>query len=133
MNLIKAHYQHREGGTELVDHQRDINLHREACEIIDNYPWVKELELFEELDEGGGLLFVLGDYNSKFASYQFIPVEKDAGLLDLEIVIKPGFLNIFGRNSVSVSFDLVSIPEAKQHIKELFNYSIDSLYNKHKK
>ena len=38
-----------------------------------------------------------------------------------------------GRKSVSVNFEFVSILEAKNHIKELFEYSLDSLYKKHKK
>ncbi|QPI62600.1 hypothetical protein [Vreelandella venusta] len=133
MSLVKVFYQHREGGTELVDHEKELKFHREACETIDNYPWRKELELFEELGEGGGFFFLLGDMDGKFASYQFIPVESDRGLLDLEVVSKLGFIGIFGRKSVSVDFKLVSIPEAKHQIKELFEYPIDSLYQKYRK
>ncbi|EGQ7821176.1 hypothetical protein ACVW8L_004544 [Vibrio parahaemolyticus] len=133
MSLVKVFYQHREGGTELVDHEKELKFHREACETIDNYPWQKELELFEELGEGGGFFFLLGDMDGKFASYQFTPVESDRGLLDLEVVSKLGFIGIFGRKSVSVDFKLVSIPEAKHQIKELFEYSIDSLYQKYRK
>ncbi|KKC99588.1 hypothetical protein [Photobacterium halotolerans] len=133
MSLVKVFYQQRENGTELVNHERDLKFHREACETIDNYPWEKELELFEELGEGGGFFFTLGDMDGKFASYQFTPVESDRGSLDLQVVSKPGFIGIFGRKSVSVDFKLVSIPEAKQHIKELFEYSIDSLYQKYRK
>ncbi|WMO01724.1 hypothetical protein NI379_06485 [Vibrio parahaemolyticus] len=73
MSLVKVFYQHREGGTELVDHEKELKFHREACETIDNYPWQKELELFEELGEGGGFFFLLGDMDGKFASYQFTP------------------------------------------------------------
>ncbi|HAS8178430.1 TPA: hypothetical protein I7671_21645 [Vibrio vulnificus] len=133
MSLVKVFYQHREGGTELVDHEKELKFHREACETIDNYPWQKELELFEELGEGGGFFFLLGDMDGKFASYQFTPAESDRGLLDLEVVSKLGFIGIFGRKSVSVDFKLVSIPEAKHQIKELFEYSIDSLYQKYRK
>ncbi|EJG0664862.1 hypothetical protein C4G29_RS22640 [Vibrio parahaemolyticus] len=133
MSLVKVFYQHREGGTELVDHEKELKFHREACETIDNYPWQKELELFEELGEGGGFFFLLGDMDGRFASYQFTPVESDRGLLDLEVVSKLGFIGIFGRKSVSVDFKLVSIPEAKHQIKELFEYSIDSLYQKYRK
>ncbi|MEL6117946.1 hypothetical protein P0Y67_22395 [Photobacterium sp. SP02] len=133
MSLVKVFYQQRENGTELVNHERDLKFHREACETIDNYPWEKELELFEELGEGGGFFFMLGGMDGKFASYQFTPVESDRGLLDLQVVSKPGFIGIFGRKSVSVDFKFVSIPEAKQHIKELFEYSIDSLYQKYRK
>ncbi|ELB2078740.1 hypothetical protein QNZ73_004702 [Vibrio parahaemolyticus] len=133
MNMVKVYFQHREGGTELVDHERDLKSHREACEIIDNYPWVEEIELFEKLGEGGGFFFILGDLDAKYANYQFTPVEAERGLLDLEVVYSPGVLNIFGRKSVSLDFKLVSIPDAKHQIKELFEYTIDSLYTKHKK
>ncbi|MEF1210572.1 hypothetical protein REH77_00180 [Vibrio alginolyticus] len=133
MNMVKVYFQYREGGTELVDHERDLKSHREACEIIDDYPWVEELELFEQLGEGGGFFFILGDLDAEYASYQFTPVEADRGLLDLDVVSRPGFLNIFGRKSASVDFKLVSIPEAKHHIKELFEYAVDSLYKRHKK
>ncbi|MEI8592891.1 hypothetical protein [Photobacterium sp. Hal280] len=133
MSLIKVFYQHRENGTELVNHERDLKSHREACETIDNYPWEKELKLFEEFGEGGGFFFMLGDMDGKFASYQFTPVESDRGMLDLQVVSKPGFIGIFGRKSVSVDFKFVSIPEAKHQIKELFEFSIDSLYQKYRK
>ncbi|GEM77685.1 hypothetical protein [Vibrio sagamiensis] len=133
MSQIKVFYQHREGGTELVNHERDLKFHREACETIDNYPWAKELELFDELGEGGGFYFMLGDMNNKYASYLFTPVENDRGWLHLEVVSNPGFLGIFGRKSLSLDFKFVSISEAKHHIKELFEYSIDSLYKKYRK
>ena len=133
MNIVKVYYQHREGGTELVDHERDLKLHREACEIIDNYPWAKELELFEELGVGGGFFFALGDMDVKFASYQFVPAEMDEGFLLLQVLSKPGIIWFFGRKSVTVNFGLVSIAEAKRKIKELFDYSVDSLYEKYRK
>jgi len=132
-NVVKVFYQHREGGTELVNHERELKSHREACETIDSYPWEKELALFEESGEGGGFLFLLGDMDGKYASYQFTPVENDKGLLGLEVVSKRGFIGIFGRESASVDFNLVSISEAKNHIKELFEYSIDLLYQKYRK
>lgn len=59
MNIVKVFYQHREGGTELIDHERTLKSHCEACEIIDNYPWAQELALFETLGEGGGFFFFL--------------------------------------------------------------------------
>lgn len=131
MDLVKVAYQHREDGTELVNYEKTLKSHDEACEVIDNYPWAKELALFEELGEGGGFFFSLGQLDDRYASFQFTPVEQDQGLLDLEVVSKPGFLNLFGRQSVSKSFDLVSITEAKQHLKALFEYSVESLYEKY--
>ncbi|SJN59769.1 hypothetical protein VR7878_03666 [Vibrio ruber DSM 16370] len=133
MNIVKVFYQHREGGTELIDHERTLKSHCEACEIIDNYPWAQELALFETLGEGGGFFFLLGDAEGQYASYQFTPVETDRGFLDLDVVYQRGVMRIFGRKSVLVDFELVSIAEAKHHIKELFEYSVDGLYNKYKK
>ncbi|MCG7497846.1 hypothetical protein MHO82_13330 [Vibrio sp. Of7-15] len=133
MVSVKAYYQHRVDGPELVNHEKEVKLHRELCDIIDNYPWVRESELFEELGEGGGFFFILGDEDSKYATYQFTPMGYDEGLLDLDIVVKPGFLNIFNRKAVSKSFDVVSIPEAKRHLKEFFDHSVDSLYKKYKR
>ncbi len=131
MDLVKVAYQHREDGTELVNHEKTLKSHHEACEIIDNYPWAKELALFEELGEGGGFFFSLGQLGNKYVSFQFTPVEQNQGLLDLEIVRSPGFLNIFGRKSVSKSFNVVSVTEAKLHLKSLFEHSVESLYEKY--
>jgi len=89
--------------------------------------------LLEELGEGGGFFFTSGDMDGKFASYQFTPVEIDRGLLELQVVSKSGFIGIFGRKSVTMDFELVSISEAKQKIKELFENTIDSLYQKYRR
>lgn len=60
MSLVNVFYQQREEGTDLVNHELDIKFYREACEVIDNYPWEKELELTCELGEGGGFFFYVG-------------------------------------------------------------------------
>ncbi|SBT18242.1 hypothetical protein MGA5115_02363 [Marinomonas gallaica] len=133
MAQVTVYYQHREGGTELVNHEEALYFHRDACEVIDHYPWVEEQALFEELGEGGGFFFLLGDIDSLYATFQLLPIEKDGGVLYLDIVLKPGFLGIFGRKSVSVDYDFVSIADAKHHIKAFFEDSIESLYVKHKK
>lgn len=130
---VKVYYQHREQGPELVNHERELHHFGDACEVIDHYPWARELELFEEHGEGGGFFFLAGDENSRYASYQFTPLEAGKGLLDLEIVLKPGVLGLFGRQAVSVSFELVSIDEAKAQIKKLFDRSLETLYSQHKK
>ena len=132
MGLVKVFYQHREGGHELVDHEKALKSHREACNIIDNYPWAEELKLFEALEEGGGFFFLLGDLDSQYASFQLTPIEEGVGMLNLEVVYKPGFLGFFGGKSASADFKSVSIPEAKHRIKELFEHSIESLYKKYK-
>ncbi|GGE56672.1 hypothetical protein GCM10007421_34070 [Halopseudomonas oceani] len=131
--MVKVYYQCREKGTELVNHERELAFYREAYEVIDNYLWAEELAFFEELGEGGGFLFVLGDLDDKYASYQLIPSDVDRGVLLLDVVCKKGVMSFLGRKSISVDFDLVSISEAKRYIKELFEGSIESLYEKHKK
>ena len=131
--MVKVYYQCREKGTELVNHERELASYREAYEVIDNYPWAEELAFFEKLGEGGGFLFVLGDLDDKYASYQLIPSDVDKGVLLLDVVLKKGVVNFLGRKSLSVDFDVVSISEAKRYIKELFAGSIDSLYEKYRK
>lgn len=131
MALVKASYQHRTDGAELVNHEADVTSHRQLCELIDAYPWASELALTEEHGEGGGFYFLLGDYAGSYASYQFVPVELDKGLLDFEVVAKPGFLKIFGRQSATKHFDSVSIAEAKVKIKELFDFPVAILYQRY--
>lgn len=131
MSLVKVMYDHRVGGEELVTREREVRLHRELCEIIDSYPWKTEMELFEKYGVGGGFHFFLGD-EEVYACYQFVPVDINSGILDFDLVLKPGLFNLFGRKSVSKSFDVVSISEAKEKTKELFDYSLESLYEKHR-
>ena len=132
MGLVKVYYEHREGGHELVNYERDLRTHQEACEVIDNYPWEEELKLFEEYGVGGGFYFVSGALDSHYASLQFTPVDRGLGHLWLDVVYKPGVLKLFGRKSASVDFDIVSISEAKSHLEDLFKYTIEKLYKKHK-
>lgn len=131
MRSIRVSYSHRVDGDELVNHDKDVTVYQEACSIIDHYPWQSELALTEELGEGGGFYFLLGDYQGQYAAYQFVPMEPGKGLLDLDIVQKRGLLNFLGRKALSKSFELVSIAEAKIKIKELFEHSVDSLYQKY--
>lgn len=132
MGLVKVFYQHREGGQELVNYERDLRTHQEACEVIDNYPWEEELKLFEEYEVGGGFYFVSGDPDSQYASLQFTPVDQGLGHLCLDVVYKPGVLKLFGRKSASVDFDIVSISEAKNHLEDLFEYTVEALYQEYK-
>lgn len=131
--MVKASYSHRTDGAELVHHNKEVRRHREACDIIDNYPWEAEFKLSEETGEGGGFHFVLGDLNDKHASYQFVPVDLNKGFLMLEVVLKKGTLGIFGKKTVSVDFDAVSASEAKDKLKDLFSHTVESLYEKYKK
>lgn len=130
--MVEASYSHRVDGAELVDHRRTIQLHREACEIFDNYPWESELKMTEETGEGGGLCFWIGDLKDKHASFQFVPVDTDKGFLMLSIVAKKGTLGVFGKKAVDVDFDEITILDAKDKIKDLFSHSIESLYDKYK-
>jgi len=132
VSLVKVTYDHRVDGEELIAHEKVVQSHKELCAIIDAYPWASEMELFEKYGVGGGFHFLLGD-DKIYACYQFVPVNIDAGVLDFDLVLEPGFLKLFGRKAVSKHFDIVSIAEAKAKIKELFDYSIASLYQKHKR
>ena len=130
MSIVKVVYDHRVDGEELVVHEKSLRLYREVDALIVSYPWKSELKLSEQLGVGGGFHFILGDENI-YACYQFVPIELDKGFLFLDIVLVPGWLKIFGRKSLSKDFDTVSISEAKMRIKELFDYSIASLYDKY--
>lgn len=132
--MINVFYALRENSSpEMVGHEKTIQSPRELNQLLDNYPWEAEIEYTRALGEGGGFYFLLGDEKEAFASFQLIPVEIKRGLLDLNVVAKKGFLGIFGRQSVNVSFDEVSLPEAKEKIRELFDYSVDALYRRYKK
>ncbi|WP_414932895.1 hypothetical protein [Vibrio europaeus] len=130
MSIVKVVYDHRVDGQELVIHEKILRQYREVDALIDSYPWKSELRLSEKLGVGGGFHFIHGD-EKIYACYQFVPVELDKGFLFLDIVLAPGWLNILGRKALSKDFDTVSTSEAKMKIKELFDYSIASLYDKY--
>lgn len=129
--MVTISYTHHDGGKTLKPFEITTNSHRAACELIDNYPWAEELALFDELGEIGYLYFYIGDINAEHASYQFTPIDEKKGDLTFSVVTKPGFLSMIGREVVDIDFELVSINEAKSKIQDLFNYSIESLYNKY--
>ncbi|OAN17988.1 hypothetical protein A3K86_03455 [Photobacterium jeanii] len=133
MASVKVYYQHRDGGDELVNFEREVKSHRELCEIFDNYPWESELILSEQHGEGGGFFIVLGDEDDVYASYQFVPMELHNGLLDIDIVAKPGFMRLLGRKSFSTGLETVTLKDAKYKLKELFEHSVESLYRKYTK
>ena len=130
--MVEVSYTHRTTGTELVEQRKTVRLHREACEIIDSYPWEAEQKISEETGEGGGLFFWIGDTKDKHASFQFTPIDKDKGWLMLEVVVKKGALGIFGKKAVTVDFDEATISEAKAKIKALFSQTVESLYDQYK-
>lgn len=129
--MVEASYSHRTDGTELVEHKKTLRLHREACEIIDNYPYETEEKLTDELGEGGGLYFWIGDIKEKYACFQFVPMDVNKGWLTLEVVVKKGTLGLFGKKAVDVDFDETTIFEFKDKVKDLFSHSVESLYDKH--
>ncbi|MDN3611388.1 hypothetical protein ACFFUP_17880 [Vibrio ostreicida] len=133
MNTIKVSYDKLLDDNQIkscVDH---ITRYSDACDIIDQYPWTQEVDRFGESGESGGLYFILGDEKTKFASFLISPTEYKAGYLDIEIVAKRHFLNIFGFHSAQASLDSVKIPEIKRRLKDLFDCSIEELYKKYRK
>jgi len=131
--MVNVSYQHRIGNDpELVGFSHEDISYEDACKVIDNYPWESELKLFEKYGEGGGFNFVLSGLDGGYADFQFIPVDLNNGFLDLNIVLKEGLWGIFGRKSKSLDYDVVSISEAKTKLRELFDYSLSSLYDKYK-
>lgn len=132
MANIHVFYQHRVDGPELVNFETQIRSHRDLCDLMDRYPWTEEQRLTDETGEGGGFHFTLKGHNNQYAVYQFTPVDAQHGLLDLSIVIKPGWLGIFGRQALEQHFDVLTISAAQQQLKELFSHSPETLYRHYK-
>ncbi|EAQ67737.1 hypothetical protein MED121_17459 [Marinomonas sp. MED121] len=132
MGRVRAVYEQRDGGIELVLHEKALNLHKDLCDLIDNYPWQSEMELFEEHGVGGGFQFTLGD-EDVYARYDFTPIDMDSVELDFYLVLKSGFLGFIGRKSLIKQYGIISVSEAKEKMKDLFDRPIESLYEKHKK
>lgn len=131
--MIEVSYSHNKDGTgELVEKTTQVTTYQELCDLIDAYPWDTEIALFEKSGVGGGITVVSGDVKQQCASYLLIPVETGKALLNLDILLKPGFLAIFGRKATSTDFGEVTVEEAKIKLKELFDHSIASLYQKYK-
>ncbi|WP_447529413.1 hypothetical protein [Vreelandella sp. TE19] len=130
--MVHIRYSHHSEDRDFAQHKADTDHLEQAFEIIDRYPWKQEIAIFEELGEGGGIDFVIGDEQGKHAYYQFIPIEEDKGLLSLTVVVKTGLFNLLGRQALSRDFHLVTIDTAKTHIQELFEHSVEFLYEKHR-
>ncbi|WP_323902605.1 hypothetical protein [Aeromonas hydrophila] len=130
MNQVKVVYDYVVEGGELSIHEMYITSHETLCELIDSYPWQSALTLFEQFGVGGGFHFSIGDDHT-YACFQYVPIDINSGVLDLDIVLKSGLLNFFGRKALSKHFDVVSIPDMKMQVKELFQYSLSDLYKKH--
>ncbi len=130
--MVHIRYSHHTEGRDFVHHKADTDHLSEACDIIDRYPWKQEIAIFEELGEGGGLDFVKGDEKGKHAYYQFIPIEEGKGFLYLTVVVKAGLFNLLGRQALSRDFHLVTLDTAKTQIQELFEHSVEFLYEKHR-
>ena len=129
--MIRVSYQCREEGSELINHEQVATSYQDVCEVVDNFPWVKEAELSEKYGEGGALFFTLGEPGGKHACFQLTPTGIAEALLDLDIVLKTGVLGLFGRRAVNKHFDVLSVEQAKIQLKELFEHSVDSLYAKY--
>lgn len=130
--MVQILYSHHTDMREFVHRRINTESFDKACEVVDKYPWAREIALFEELGEGGGFEFLLGDRRGPHAHYQFTPVEEGKGFLDVTVVAKSGLLSVLGRRALSRHFDLVTIEAAKTHIQELFEHSVEFLYRKHK-
>ncbi|WP_447926555.1 hypothetical protein [Vreelandella sp. EE27] len=130
--MVQIVYSHHTDDREFVHRRITTDRFETASDIIDEYPYQREAEMFEELGEGGGLEFLLGDLKGQHAHYHFIPVEADKGILDLSIVAKKGVFNLLGRQALIRHFYLVTPDTAKTHIQELFEHSVEFLYEKHR-
>ncbi|MCC4798202.1 hypothetical protein BCT30_00620 [Enterovibrio norvegicus] len=132
-DMVNVFYSFRGEHSEMQHVEVQTSHYHDAIDLIDKYPWREEVALFEEHGEGGGLFFTVGDEDDKYACFQLVPTEPDKGLLCFWLVLDKGFLGIFGKKTINTPFEEVSISEAKSKIKPLFNYSIEQLYECHKK
>ncbi|UYF98896.1 MULTISPECIES: hypothetical protein [unclassified Halomonas] len=130
--MVQISYSHHTADREFVHRRITTDRFEKASDIIDQYPYQHEAEMFEELGSGGGLEFLLGDLKGQHAHYNFIPVEADKGILDLSIVAKKGVFNLLGRKALIRHFYLVTPETARAHIAELFEHSVEFLYEKHR-
>lgn len=130
--VIRASYSYRDGQGDVTGDTEQLGSYRELEALFARYPWEVEAEPLGDDEAGGGLFFRTGD-TARFASYQFVPLERDRGWLDFEVVARPGWIKLFGRRAAHVDFGIVSIAEAQHRIRELFDYGIDALYDKHRR
>ncbi len=130
--MVKAYYQYQNEDHVMVNYEKDLRAYVEAGEIIDHYPWEHESTALELTGEGGGLYFFRGDENAQHSSVQLIPYDEEKCFVVFEVVLKKGFLGFIGRKAVDKSFDEMPIDEAKGHVKKLFDYSFDALYDHYK-
>jgi len=130
--MIEVVYLCRENNEpKLLLFTKENQTYEEACKIIDEYPWKAEEEWFEKTGEGGGLYFKRQESEEVYAYLQFTPMEEKKGLVFLEIQLSKGFLGLFGKKNKNLDFGLMSIDNFKIKLKELFVYSVGSLYEKY--
>ncbi|MFG6666998.1 hypothetical protein ACGK9R_07800 [Halomonas sp. HNIBRBA4712] len=130
--MVQILYSHHTDTREFVHRRLSTDRYDKACEIIDQYPWAQEMALFDEQGEDGGFEFLLGERNGRHAHYQFIPIEERKGLLQLSVLARTGLFKVLGRRALTRDFHLVCADTAKGHLQDLFEHSIDFLYEKHR-
>lgn len=132
MSVVIASYSKHNHQNKLIFHDLEMRSFHDMCLLLDEYPWEKELALASELGESGGFQFVVQQDTFQYASFVYRPVAKGEGILDLDVLVDPGFLDFFGRKAVSRHFDVVNVVEAKEKMKELFDAPIEHLYEKYR-
>ncbi|MFI0471870.1 hypothetical protein ACGLWX_04000 [Halomonas sp. HMF6819] len=131
--MVQILYSHYTDNREFVNRRINTDSYDKACEIIDQYPWAREVALFEELGAAGGFEFVLGDRKGPHAIYMLTPIEAERrGSLHLDVVAKTGMFNLLGRRSLSRDFHIVTADTAKEHLRELFEHSVEFIHEKHR-
>lgn len=130
--MVQILYSLHTDGREFVQRRLTTDRYDRVCEIIDHYPWAREAALFEEQGKSGGFEFLLGERNGLHAYYRFIPIEECQGLLMLNVVARQGLFKWLGRRSLTRDFHLVTADTAKHHVQELFEHSIDGIFDKHR-
>ena len=95
----------------------------DACEQIDKFIDMKYKKYLIELWEE--------DINKKQIIYmQFKPIDEKIGLTSIAIVLKIGFLGLFGKKYVKFE-EKESLSNFKNRLKELDIKNLEYLYNKY--
>lgn len=133
MTAVYASYLLHDYQNKLVTYDIELHSFQDMCLLIDEYPWEKELALSNSNGQAGGFHFWRDEgEGAPYASFLYVPTAKGSGTLDLDVVIRPGFLDVFGRKAISKHFNVVNVVEAKAKFKDLFDDSVEHLYRKYR-
>ncbi|KJY72122.1 hypothetical protein [Vibrio nigripulchritudo] len=127
--MINVHYSYREGDAKEPTHFSSENATIEqVMSILTEYPWDTEGDLPTEEHAGGGIFVEITNHNKQEATFQIVPFGCEHCMLFANVVLKKGFLGIFGKQSVSKDFEELTPEQAIERIKPFLSISVPSIY-----